>query len=91
MSAEVAAARGRAHLGLGRLAAAILFLGVFFIPLGALPFGPSVSLFELLSGTLSKSAWSPARLLLLVGFATSVVFFGLSMLRFVRAKHGSAA
>jgi hypothetical protein len=86
----VATGGGRRSLGVGRLVAAAVLIGAFFVPIGSLPLGSSVSLVDLLSGTLSKSTWSPERVLLLVGFITAIVFFGSSVLRSVKAKHGSA-
>jgi hypothetical protein len=74
-----------------RLILALLGVGVFFVPLSLLPFGVTLSAFDLLSGALSGGAWRPARIGLLVIFASAVVFFVTSVSQVLRAKHESVA
>jgi hypothetical protein len=77
--------------GVIQLAVAALLIGPFFIPIISLPFGQSISLFDLLSGALSGGAWRPARLLLLILFAALLALLGAGVRQVVRARHESVA
>ena len=76
---------------IGQLAVALLLVGVFFARGVQLPFGSSISLFDLLAGTLSGGTSQPARVVLMIAFIAVLVFLGASVRRVLRAKHVSVA
>jgi hypothetical protein len=89
MSSTVSSRR-RKLAGLVQLVTSALLLGAF-VPFISLPYGPSLSLFDLLSGSLSGGAWQPARLAVLFPFLAPLALLVSSALRLLKAKHETVA
>ena len=82
---------GESQRGVVQLVASILCVGAFFVPLISLPFGLTLSLFDLLSGSLSGGAWLVPRVALLLLFASALVFLVASVRQVFRAGNESVA
>lgn len=70
-------------LGIGSL----LIIVLFYVPIGELPFGPSITLWALLSGMLAGGRWPAARVLLAVAFILPWITLSLVIIKALRQKY----